>query len=156
MRRLPIGTTLLLASITAVNSVEIPAVVKGMPGQVKKSVRQFRTGCGVMWQNGKDARTIRKSVTDTNWPDYSEMLLLRRDKEDFAKFLQAGFVWFTLPELCAFAGSRTRAQRQLFQPCMVFAIVKSEARRELPPSHAPPLRSSILPRSLPTLGAVCL
>jgi len=77
--------------------------LKDMPGQVKRSIRQFRTGCGVMWQNGKDARAIKRTVQhDGHQLSYADLLLLRRDKEDFAKFLQAGFVWFAVPELFPF------------------------------------------------------
>ena len=86
---------------TASTGNMIGNAVRDMPGQVKKSMRQFRTGCGVMLQNGKEARAIKRAVQSVGHvPDYAELLLLRRDKEDFVKFLQAGFVWFTVPELC--------------------------------------------------------
>ena len=77
--------------------------IKSVPGMVRSSLRQFRTGISGMWNNFGEVRRIQKRVKQTGVPaSYPELLLIRKSGEDTTKFLQTGTVWFVAPELfCA-------------------------------------------------------
>ena len=75
-------------------------VVKGLPGQVRKSLRRFRTGVGGMWNNYGEVRRIKKGLRQTGeMATYPQLLLIRKTGEDTTKFVQAGAIWLALPEL---------------------------------------------------------
>lgn len=74
--------------------------IRGIPGMVKSNFAQFKTGCGQMWQNSKEAGRIRKSVREDGATlSYAQLQLLRNSGTDTTKLLQAGFVWLFCPEL---------------------------------------------------------
>jgi len=74
--------------------------VKGLPGTVRTSLRQFRTGVSGMWRNYGEARRVRKRAKASGEPfTYPELVLLKTSGEDTSKFLQVGVMWMAAPEL---------------------------------------------------------
>lgn len=75
-------------------------VLKGLPGQVRKSLRRFRVGVGGMWNNYGEVRRIKKGLRQTGESaTYPQLLLMRKTGEDTTKFIQAGAIWLAVPEL---------------------------------------------------------
>jgi hypothetical protein len=74
--------------------------VRGLPGSIKSNLRRFRSGCGEMWDNSKQAKLVQRSVmNDGHALSYAELILLRQSSEDFSKLLRAGAIWLFAPEL---------------------------------------------------------
>jgi len=92
---------LLLPLVAAdVGDFDLGATIKGLPGTVKNSLRQFKVGTGAMWVNSKEAGKVKKRVKAGGpLPSYGEQLLLRKSDEDTTKLIQAGVMWLAAPEL---------------------------------------------------------
>ena len=87
-------------AMDAIGDFNLGDTIKGLPGQMRGSLRQFRVGTKQMWVNSKAAGSVKKRVTACGIPlNYAELQLLRKSGEDTTKLLQAGVMWLVAPEL---------------------------------------------------------
>ena len=81
-------------------SVKPGEFLKGVPGQVRQTLRRFRVGVGGMWNNYGEVRRIKKVLRQTGESaTYPQLLLFRKTSEDTTKFLQAAAIYIAVPEL---------------------------------------------------------
>ena len=88
------------AAALEVFGTDVGEAIRGAPGYVRKSLRQFRTGISGMWTNSKASGEVKKRLRQKGGAPatYSELVLLRKAGEDTGKLLQVGFLWLAAPE----------------------------------------------------------
>ena len=74
--------------------------VRNIPSMLKSNLKTFRVGTSTMWKNWGAAKEVQRAVlADSSRLSYSDLILIRKSKEDTNKFLFSGFIWMAAPEL---------------------------------------------------------
>ena len=67
---------------------------RNIPGMIRSNLKTFRVGTSTMWKNWGVAREIQRSaLADASGLSYSDLVLVRKSKEDTNKFAQVSSGW---------------------------------------------------------------